>query len=1632
MPDYAIDVAVEPDASSFPEQLAAAVSKAEARQPPVEVELEPTVGRGFARDAQRKVKAALAKIDAELPVEAKLSRTFRRDVLKLANEAMRGAEAEVIVAPTLPRNFRARLNREIQQALRGGKPLEAEITPKIGRGFRSKLQAEIRSQLTATPVYADVQMRVDRRAYADFLADLTQRTRAAAEIASLACQISPNADMSEFTRELFKEVTLAVEVVEAGAPEIDVAVDVDTGAARAQLASLDTSVGKTSKGLSGLSKLLALGAVAGLAGLLATAVAGFAGAAVASANFEGELSNLEAVASATSDQMAELREQALQAGIDTAFSASEAAQAQTELAKAGVGLGDILSGGLLASLNLATAGELELAEAAVFVSTGLNVFKLAGEDAGRVADSLAAAANKSAADVSDIGPAFAQSALVAQQLGLSLEDTTGTIALFAQQGLKGSDAGTSFRTMLLRLNPQSKEAAETMADLGLQFFDAEGKFVGIEAAAGQLQTQLAGLTDEQRSAALQTIFGTDAIRAANILYDQGAGGVAEWTAAVTDSGFAADVAATKLDNLKGDLEVLRGSLETVFIEAGTAQNSGLRSIVQSLTEVVNVAGPGLAAAIAPIGELIGVLAPRLGELMGALSPALESLGTAATPIIAELVDTFSVLLLSLVPIFDALLPFGEAFGAILEAAQPLLPVIGRIIAAIGDALTPILGSLAFALEPLVELFAGGLMEALDVIAPALETVGAEFGRLIRILGPLLTEILGSALEELRPQLPEIAEALTEMAVAFVDLTLALLPILIPLTRFASILFTRVQLPIILGLAKGLTLIGRVLEPWIRLFAERSPLIFGLEKFTDLLTFVTRNISFENLGKLGSILAEVGRAVGSFFADLPGIVGGFLADLPGLAVEALSGLGQLLWDSFTFSLAFAGTAIFEGLTSLLAYIIGFPFQVLDALLSLPSLLADVLSAGWRIARERIPQIAGAILGFIAALPGRIAGFLSRLPGQIAGFFTTAFSAARDAVSTGIGWVVELISGLPGRIAELATNLALAGIALGGSLIDGLREGLSRAVGVAGDIASGVVSALIGALNTVIDKINDAIPNKLGSGLLTIDLPDNPIPKLARGALITTPTLALVGEAGPELVLPLNDRERLLQLLQESGLLSQPQALPQSLSAAGVAAVSQGVAATQGGPDPATLAARTSTEQLEAWADEVVAILLALGLSIDGWADSTAATFADLFAQRIPNATLPALSAWRTQAIAVAREAADGMAGAWRAGVGQLGPIASLGAGAAVAAVTTQLSGGTGEVSSIVRGYAGALASALNPLLRAVGKPQLPERYARGGLVPGPNVERDVVPALLMPGEVVIRKASVERFGLANLLAINEGRIRGMAQGGEVAAATGGADLRGRAVERAQAAASGFGSAFPPLPPALAMLGAIGDAGRGSMAHAHAGARDWLAQSSEFGSGSAAAAAVWIRTAMALTGVPDSWFVGLMTIARRESGFNPRAINLWDSNAAKGIPSKGLMQTIDPTFSAHALPGLRDIWNPIHNAVAAIRYILSRYGDISAVAQANPTGPPRGYAEGGLVTADGLYVPAARMRPSDVAAMTRQGAPGSSGGSVIRQGPTIEGNVILKVEAPAATDPAGVAMALSHRIIPALSAALARVG
>ena len=438
-------------------------------------------------------------------------------------------------------------------------------------------------------------------------------------------------------------------------------------------------------------------------GVAAAAAAGYV--VKSFADFDQAMSNVQAATHESAENMNQLREAAIQAGADTAFSASEAAGAIEELAKAGVSTADILNGGLKGSLDLAAAGGLGVADAAGIASVALTQFKLSGSDVGHVADLLAAGAGKAMGDVSDLGMALKQAGLVASQTGLSIEETTGGLAAFASAGLLGSDAGTSFKTMLLNMTPQSKQAAKYMEELGIHAYDAQGQFVGLAAYAGQLHDSLSKLTAEDRQAALKKMFGQDAIRAASILYEQGADGIQNWIDKVNDAGYAAETAEARMDNLNGDLEKLGGSFETLFIKSGSGANNFLRSIVQFAEQAVNA----FSALPAPVQQgALGLLAftsaaaltagtgMKVFTMITDVRTAMASLN-GSVPFLTRIMEGFSGMRGGLAETRAAIGGFGTAWAtarangisnvsALAQAATPALAGIGNAAKGAGSAL----------------------------------------------------------------------------------------------------------------------------------------------------------------------------------------------------------------------------------------------------------------------------------------------------------------------------------------------------------------------------------------------------------------------------------------------------------------------------------------------------------------------------------------------------------------------------------------------------------------------------------------------------------------------------------------------------------------------------------------------------------------------------------------------------------------------------------------------------------------------------------------------------------------------------------------------------------------------------------
>lgn len=382
------------------------------------------------------------------------------------------------------------------------------------------------------------------------------------------------------------------------------------------------------------SALIASGMTA--AGL---AVAAFGVAAVKmAADFDQQMSTVQANTGATSAQMDQLRAAAIEAGASTVYSASDSADAINDLGKAGMSVTDILTGGLTGALNLAASDGMAVGDAAEYMANALSMFHLKGSQASQVADTLAAGAGKAVGNVSDFGEALNNCGAQANSFGMNIQETTGVLALFAQNGTIGAEAGTQLKSVLMKLSAPSSEAQAEMDKLGISVYDSSEKFVGMANLAGQLKEKIGSLSEEQRHYAMATIFGSYATNGATYIMNAGKKGVEDWTKAVSESGYAAEQAAAKNNNLKGDLENLSGSMESLMISVGEGAQGPLRKMVQGLDTLVD-AFAGLPSGVqqtlvvmASLAGVFGAVHKAAGNLNGSTSTMANNIGLAIDPV----------------------------------------------------------------------------------------------------------------------------------------------------------------------------------------------------------------------------------------------------------------------------------------------------------------------------------------------------------------------------------------------------------------------------------------------------------------------------------------------------------------------------------------------------------------------------------------------------------------------------------------------------------------------------------------------------------------------------------------------------------------------------------------------------------------------------------------------------------------------------------------------------------------------------------------------------------------------------------------------------------------------------------------
>lgn len=448
-------------------------------------------------------------------------------------------------------------------------------------------------------------------------------------------------------------------------------------------------------------------------------------------DFEKTMSGVKAVLSPTTEEFDKLNEKAKQLWKDSIYSQSEVAQSIEMLAKNGLDATQILNGAADATINLAAAAGTDLSTAADLATDTMAIFGIQAENMSRAINGISGVAVASKFTVDDYRLALAQGWWVAKAVWVQFEDFNTAIAAISPLFASGSDAGTSYKVFLQRLVPASKWAEQAMEDLWLRtkdwanlFFDASGKLKSMGEIAWLLQKGLKWLSDEQKNQALQTIFGTDAMRAAVGLADVGAEKFAELNAQIQGTN-AAEQAKTRLDNLAGSFEQLMGTLDVILIDLGAAISVVLRPAIDWLTNALE-----------------DVRATFQG-----LSPEMQT----TLSIIGGVAAGFAGLLLVVGSIWIVLPAITAALSAITGALAFLLSPIGLVIAAVAALaiawqinflwIQDITKQVFEDIKPYFEGFMEGLKDIWDSATNAMEGIKKAFTTVFEYLKPYIKSVV---------------------------------------------------------------------------------------------------------------------------------------------------------------------------------------------------------------------------------------------------------------------------------------------------------------------------------------------------------------------------------------------------------------------------------------------------------------------------------------------------------------------------------------------------------------------------------------------------------------------------------------------------------------------------------------------------------------------------------------------------------------------------------------------------------------------------------------------------------------------------------------------------------------------------
>lgn len=795
------------------------------------------------------------------------------------------------------------------------------------------------------------------------------------------------------------------------------------------------------------------------------AVAGVGAASIkVGMDFEEGMSKVKAISGATEKEMSKLTSVAKELGATTQFSASEAAAGMEFLAMAGYKVNEITES-MPGLLDLAAAGQMDLARAADVTTNIMSGFGLAAKETGRVADVLAKAASTANTDVSQLGEAMKYVGPIANSLGLSIEETSAAVGVLSNAGIQGGQAGTVLRAGLTRLANPTGKAAKLISELGIEMFDANGKMKDMPGVIAELEKGLAGMSDEQRAVALSTIFGQQAMSGWTALLDAGSDSLSNYTADLENAeGAAADMAKTMNDNLKGDLVLTKSALEGIGIAIYENLVNPLRESIQwfnSWLEAIN-------------GALIGTdnWRKRLIKATGAtgeFKKQIEALPNGAKGVAAM----FGLLIDNMLSNITEKLP--EIADKAIEMVQNFADGINKNSGSIGKSIANILSTFMQSISSLYPIFietgANLLVNIItgmvDNIPTLIKTIISAINSIIDTLSGMLPELLNSGkqiimtiLDGISTHIPDIVAFIVELITLIVKTIAELAPSL--LKTGATILKT---------LLKGIkSLIPEIIDA-------------ALMIIDAIVTFIKENLS--------EILAVAIEIIGT-------LIVGLIEAIPSLieaVVEIILAIAEALMDNIPLLLEYLPiivesilNALIESLPMLLEGALALIMTLVEGILeNLPLIVeaaVNILNTIVEVIVDNLPMIIETAIEILLAI---VEGIIEALPTLVdtiielvSLILTTIVDNLGLIIDAAIEIIVALIQGIVENLPRLIAKIPMILIQIAGAII----KNLPTIIKAAGQIIMALIKGIFELVPTLLKGIFDIVVS-IGKGFLDID-------------------------------------------------------------------------------------------------------------------------------------------------------------------------------------------------------------------------------------------------------------------------------------------------------------------------------------------------------------------------------------------------------------------------------------------------------------------------------------------------------------------------------------------------------------------